>query len=521
MRRLTVTFFATILLILIIQACAVHSPQPKLSIDLPRLENFSLDGSPAEWSKIEAYRLWADPLGQYSDPEDFEACMKVGWTAKSLHFLFEITDDSISSDTINPWNGDAIEIFLAPFRGSAEIHQVSIVTLPGKDFIRLSGFDAGDHSGLFSGEVHAVTQFQGNKRITEVIIGIREDNHDKFLKINSQSSLALQAYADDADSKPQNKLVWYPLGQSYNSSSSMFTVNLSDAMPTRLKGSSRVTITDNHKMNLFVFGGIKGDKIDLFRNGIFVKEYRSSSATSHLPDTFDISSLDWDIENDTLFVTLNGESLFLHELFLAPRLYEYTEGKRFDREIRNFVYMDRQASPPKNATLFIGSSSIVRWETLRSDFPELQIIHRGFGGSTSPEALMYMDRIALPYKPSQIIYYEGDNDIPMGITPEEVQANVRYFIEKVMEELPETKVYILSPKPSIHRMHLWEKYKQTHQLLKELAESHENAVFVDVATPMFSKDGKLRHSLFVEDGIHMTPEGYAIWTEVLRKALSL
>jgi len=333
----------------------------------------------------------------------------------------------------------------------------------------------------------------------------------------------MQAYVDDKDQDGSDKniVVWYPVGQSYSSSTSMFTVNLHEKRQTIFKGSSRLVITDNEKLNLYVFGASEGDKIQIYRNGIFIKDFKSASASTYLPDSFDISTFGIDTENDSLFVSIKGESLCLHELILAPRLYEKIPEKKFERDIRNFRLRDRQLFPPENATLFIGSSSIVRWETLKKDFPELDIIHRGFGGSNSAEALMYMDQIALPYKPSKIVYYEGDNDVPQGLSADEISQNIKLFIDKVSMILPETKIYILSPKPSINRMHLWEKYRQTHTSLRNLADAYENVIYVDVSSPMFLPNGKLNHSLFVEDGIHMNEEGYKIWTEVLRKELGL
>ena len=42
---------------------------------------------------------------------------------------------------------------------------------------------------------------------------------------------------------------------------------------------------------------------------------------------------------------------------------------------------------------------------------------------------------------------------------------------------------------------------------------------MDVFTPMLGADGKPRPELFVEDGLHLTPEGYALWTRALAAIL--
>jgi lysophospholipase L1-like esterase len=42
---------------------------------------------------------------------------------------------------------------------------------------------------------------------------------------------------------------------------------------------------------------------------------------------------------------------------------------------------------------------------------------------------------------------------------------------------------------------------------------------VDVFTPMLGPDGKPRPELYVADGLHMTPAGYAIWKAAVTPAL--
>jgi lysophospholipase L1-like esterase len=517
-RRIKFIFWAATILSAI-TACKPLVPKPIYAINLPLLENFVPDGNPDEWRNTESYRLWADPIGGYTDTADLIAYMKAARNQNCLLLMLDVSDESYLVDTLNPWNGDAIEVFLSQDRCSGDILQISIIPSLENDFVKIDDHSKEKVFAEYSGEIKSFTRIQGKKRITEVEIGLLP----KAFGGGIVNSLALQVYVNDADSGSLDKhqLVWFPIGQSYNSSSSMFKINLSDEKQIIPDGASRLVITDNEKLNLYVFGAKEGDVVGIYRNGKFLSTYKSNSKSQGLPDTFDISNLGWDIENDSLFVTLNGESLCFHQLFLAPRLYEKLEKRRFEQDIRNFLYKDRQSFPPENATLFIGSSSIVRWESLEKDFPELQIIQRGFGGSTSPDALMYINQIVLPYKPSKIVYYEGDNDIPMGLSSEEIRDNIRAFIGQVTSSLPKIRIYILSPKPSINRMFLWEKYQKTHLLLKALANEYNNVEYVDVATPMFDQNGKLNYSLFVEDGIHMNQNGYSIWTKVLRKALEL
>jgi lysophospholipase L1-like esterase len=511
--------FFVFLLVLLALSCKTSMPEPLLQVNIAELENFKCDGSPEEWSRVEPCRLWANPLGGFPDTSDLKAYLKTSWTKNKLILLLDVSDECLVADTLNPWKGDAIEVFMSPFRGSEYIFQASIVPGVQKDFIRIIKYEE-DASGSFSiGKINSSSLINGNKRFTEIEIELPENEvtHRSF------RDFAMQIYVDDADTgtDAKNQLVWYPVGQSFNSSTSMYPVELTSNNQSSFKGASRLTITDDERLTLYVFGASPGDKIGIYRNGKFLKNYKSVEKPDFMPDSFDILSKGWDLENDSLYVSLSKKSLSFHELFLAPRLYEKIKAKRFDKDIRNFIARDRQNFPPENATLFIGSSSIVRWETLKKDFPELQIIKRGFGGSTSEEALMYVNQIAIPYKPAKIVYYEGDNDIPMGFTSEEIRDNIKAFVDEVRITLPQTKIFLISPKPSINRMHLWDKYQKTHILIRELADQYDNVEYVDVSSPMFKKDGQLNYSLFVEDGIHMNEVGYAIWIKIIRAALEL
>ena len=54
---------------------------------------------------------------------------------------------------------------------------------------------------------------------------------------------------------------------------------------------------------------------------------------------------------------------------------------KWEHEISAFEQMDRTNPPPKNALLFIGSSTVRMWTSLATDYPQQPVINRGFGGS--------------------------------------------------------------------------------------------------------------------------------------------
>jgi len=89
----------------------------------------------------------------------------------------------------------------------------------------------------------------------------------------------------------------------------------------------------------------------------------------------------------------------------------------WEEAIAQFEQQDREQFPPGNAILFVGSSSIKMWKTLAEDFAPLTVINRGFGGSRIEDSIHFADRIIIPYNPSVIVLYAGDNDIAPGRLP--------------------------------------------------------------------------------------------------------
>lgn len=192
---------------------------------------------------------------------------------------------------------------------------------------------------------------------------------------------------------------------------------------------------------------------------------------------------------------------------------------RYADAIAAFETADKQAMPPKCATLFVGSSTIRRWESLKEDFPERTVINRGFGGSTVWEVDAYFSRIVTPYHPKEIVFYAGDNDLAANRTPDDVFADFAAFMRMKDQQLGKTPVYFIAVKPSKLRQSLQLQMTEVNARVREMAEQRDDLVYINIVQAMFNPDGTLK-DIFVEDNLHMKPEGYAIWTPIVKAALN-
>ena len=188
----------------------------------------------------------------------------------------------------------------------------------------------------------------------------------------------------------------------------------------------------------------------------------------------------------------------------------------WEQAIKAFEASDKTNRPPKNAILFVGSSSIRMWKSVEQDFSEYKVINRGFGGSQISDSVRYAERIVLPYKPKAIIFYAGDNDLAAGKTPGQVFDDFKRFVYKVHWAQPKVKIYFVSVKPSPSRWKYQPQVVEVNRLIKEYCTHEKNLRYIDVYTAMIGADGKPRQELFAKDNLHMNEKGYALWTSLIK-----
>ncbi len=189
-------------------------------------------------------------------------------------------------------------------------------------------------------------------------------------------------------------------------------------------------------------------------------------------------------------------------------------------EIERFIAADTTQSPPPNAVVFVGSSSIRLWATLAEDFPGVTTINRGFGGSELADSVFYADRIVIPYRPRLVVLYAGENDLNAGKNPEAVLADFQAFRTKVHAALPKTRIIFLAIKESPVRAKIRAQVIAANKLIAADCAIDTRCTFVDVATPLLAAGGGYRPELFRGDQLHLLPAGYAIWTKVLAPYLT-
>jgi len=195
--------------------------------------------------------------------------------------------------------------------------------------------------------------------------------------------------------------------------------------------------------------------------------------------------------------------------------------EKYQYQVDEYLKQDHVQRPDTGQILFIGSSSFRIWGNgIQEAFPRYKVFNRAFGGSHLYDVLQFFESLVVSYKPIQILLYEGDNDIPSGMTAQEYVEDVITFVRMVEIKLPQTEVVLVSIKPSPARLK-WEKeYLEANRLMRDFADRKTKVRYVDITQSMYDNDGQLRKELYAPDMIHLNKDGYTIWQTLIQPYLS-
>jgi len=220
-----------------------------------------------------------------------------------------------------------------------------------------------------------------------------------------------------------------------------------------------------------------------------------------------------------------------------------TEGKRLQLTYEQWVaLMEREAKVaaedhPKHLTILVGDS-LSLW------FPEellpagVNWLNQGISGETSYgllRRLKLFDQTA----PETIFVMIGINDLIRGVPEETLLANQREIVRYLKSVHPKTQIVVQSILPhggdrliqerqdSSQPLPPWAEklsalpnvsIRKLNQQLAEMAKS-ENVVFLDLHPDFLDAQDNLQ-AAFTTDGLHLSPQGYAVWRSRLEAFLN-
>ena len=77
----------------------------------------------------------------------------------------------------------------------------------------------------------------------------------------------------------------------------------------------------------------------------------------------------------------------------------------------------------------------------------------------------------------------------------------------------------VSIKYSPSREKFWPEVTEVNALIKSYLKTQKKAKYIDITKVMNDANGKLRTDIFLDDMLHMKPEGYKLWSQVMKPHL--
>lgn len=202
---------------------------------------------------------------------------------------------------------------------------------------------------------------------------------------------------------------------------------------------------------------------------------------------------------------------------LTFNFFEAQQKPDFYDEVQYFKKLNLEKSPPKDAILFLGSSSFTKWTDVNDYFPDKTIINRAFGGSRLENLNDYAEDLLNPYQPKQVVIYCGENDVVHTDKPsaDVVFQRFKKFYNTVRTHFPNANIAYVSIKYSPSRKIYWPVMKKVNKKIKCFLNWKKNADYIDITRVMNDQNGNVRNDIFLEDMLHMKPEGYKIWAKTI------
>jgi lysophospholipase L1-like esterase len=171
--------------------------------------------------------------------------------------------------------------------------------------------------------------------------------------------------------------------------------------------------------------------------------------------------------------------------------------------------------------IFLGDSitDYCEWSEL---FGNPKIKNRGISGDRTDGVLNRLDEI-LQAQPQKIFLMIGINDLFQGREVDKVFTNYKTIVEKITDNLPETKLFIQSVLPvNNHKVRekLFASFDNTKVInlnakLQELAKDF-SLPYIDLAAIFADIQRELDENL-TTDGVHLNGEAYLMWKKIIEK----
>lgn len=165
-------------------------------------------------------------------------------------------------------------------------------------------------------------------------------------------------------------------------------------------------------------------------------------------------------------------------------------------------------------TVFLGGSQTAGWDYV-GGFEG--VINKGLVSNTTARILKSLAPV-VRMRPEKVFILEGINEL--WSPNASILARYREILRRIGQGSPQTLIFVQSVLPVVNRPDLSnDKIVELNAGLKALCAEMPHCIYIDLHSH-FAVNGALNAGL-TSDGVHLRPEGYALWRSVIDKYVTL
>lgn len=190
----------------------------------------------------------------------------------------------------------------------------------------------------------------------------------------------------------------------------------------------------------------------------------------------------------------------------------------WEEDILALEQLDKTEKYSSNGILFIGSSSIRKWDNIKEDLAPYEPIRRGYGGAKYTDLIHFTERLVSSHKLQAVAIFVA-NDITGGendLHPNEVLKLAKLVIKDIRKIHPNIPIFQIAITPVGSRWEAWTKTNDFNNQLKSYTDSTPNLYFIETADSYLTSEGIPNDALFISDRLHQNQKGYDIWAKLIK-----
>ena len=198
-------------------------------------------------------------------------------------------------------------------------------------------------------------------------------------------------------------------------------------------------------------------------------------------------------------------------------------GLKWETSIKQLEDLNETENYSDQAILFIGSSSIRRWDSIKEDVNPYKPIKRGYGGAHYYDLIHFTKRLVSPHKVKAIAIFvanditgekEGINDL----SPKEVLNLAKFVVKQIRKTHKKTPIFFIETTPTSSRWKVWNKISKANDLIKYFTSKNKNMFYIDTRTFYIKSNGMPNDEFFIADKLHLNNKGYKLWGKIIKES---